>query len=106
MSAWTYRHSDGKAVHKIVPPRPRIPCWKGLSADSEEKHEPVSDIDTAAADSLKVLDPKRPIREADIRENDAREKERPPCGGLSETQSNVWFRRLCAWLFRPRCGQR
>ena len=32
----------------------------------EKKHEPVSDIDTAAADSLKVLDPKRPIREADI----------------------------------------
>jgi hypothetical protein len=26
----------------------------------------VSDIDTAAADSLKVLDPKRPIREADV----------------------------------------
>jgi hypothetical protein len=26
----------------------------------------VSDIDTAAADSLKVLDPKWPIREADI----------------------------------------
>ena len=40
--------------------------YKGPSADSEEKHEPVSDIDTAAADSLKVLDPKRPIREADI----------------------------------------
>ena len=40
--------------------------YKGLGADSEEKHEPVSDIDTAAADSLKVLDPKRPIREADI----------------------------------------
>jgi hypothetical protein len=32
----------------------------------EEKREPVSDIDTAAADSLKVLDPERPIREADI----------------------------------------
>ncbi len=32
----------------------------GLGADSEEQHEPVSDIDTAAADSLKVLDPKRP----------------------------------------------
>jgi hypothetical protein len=40
--------------------------YKGLGADSEEKHEPVSDIDTAAADSLKVLDPKRPIREAVI----------------------------------------
>jgi len=26
----------------------------------------VSDIDTGVADSLKVLDPKRPIREADI----------------------------------------
>ena len=30
------------------------------------KREPVSDIDTAAADSLKVLDPERPIREADM----------------------------------------
>jgi hypothetical protein len=27
----------------------------------------VSDIDTAVVDSLKVLDPNRPIREADIR---------------------------------------
>ena len=39
------------------------------SWDGELLHllaEPVSDIDTAAADSLKVLDPKRPIREADI----------------------------------------
>jgi hypothetical protein len=33
-------------------------------ADSEEKGEPVSDIDIAVADSLKVLDVKRPIREA------------------------------------------
>jgi hypothetical protein len=35
-------------------------------SDSEEKHEPASDIDIAVVDSLKVLDPKRPIREADI----------------------------------------
>ena len=40
--------------------------YKGLGADSEEKREPVSDIDTAVVDSLKVLDLKRPIREADI----------------------------------------
>ncbi len=33
---------------------------------SEEKHEPASDIDTVVVDSLKALDPKRPIREADI----------------------------------------
>jgi len=25
MSAWSCRHSDGKADPKIVPPRPRIP---------------------------------------------------------------------------------
>ncbi len=43
------------------PPRLRIPSWKGLGADSEEKHEPVSDIDAAVVDY-----PGRPIREADI----------------------------------------
>ena len=35
-------------------------------ADSEEKHEPVSDIDTVVVDSLKALDPEWPIREADV----------------------------------------
>ena len=39
---------------------------EGLGADSVEKHEPVSDIDTVLVDSLKALDSKRPIREADI----------------------------------------
>ena len=38
----------------------------GGSAASEEKREPVSDIDIAVVDSLKALDPNRPIREADI----------------------------------------
>jgi hypothetical protein len=37
-----------------------------LGADSEEKHEPASDVDTELVDSLKALDPERPIREADI----------------------------------------
>src|SRR5712672_2703919 len=31
--------------------------YKGLGAESEEKREPVSDIDTGVVDSLKVLDP-------------------------------------------------
>src|SRR5476651_884124 len=66
MSAWTYCLQDGKAAPKIVPPRSRIPYWKGPGADSEEKHEPASDIDTVVMDSLKALDPKRPIREADM----------------------------------------
>jgi hypothetical protein len=40
--------------------------YKGPGADSEEKHEPASDIDTVAVvESLKVLDPKWPIREAE-----------------------------------------
>jgi hypothetical protein len=39
---------------------------EGPFAESEEKREPASDINTAAVDSLKVLDPNRPIREADI----------------------------------------
>jgi len=45
MSAWTRRSSNGEADRKIVPPRLRIPWWKGLGADSEEKREPVSDIE-------------------------------------------------------------
>jgi hypothetical protein len=39
----------------------------GLGAESEEKREPASDIEAAVVDSLKVLDPERPIREADMR---------------------------------------
>ena len=67
MSAWTCHQSEGKAAQKIVPPRLRTPCWKGPGADSEEKREPASDINIGAVDSLKVLDPKRPIREADMK---------------------------------------
>ena len=52
---------------EIVPPRPRNPMMEGPpGADSEEKHEPVSDIDTVVVDSLKALDPEWPIREADM----------------------------------------
>jgi hypothetical protein len=39
---------------------------EGPGADSEEKREPVSDIDIAVVDSLKALDLKWPIREADM----------------------------------------
>ena len=35
---------------------------EGPGADSEEKHEPASDVDTQLVDSLKALDPERPIR--------------------------------------------
>src|SRR5262249_25488420 len=68
MSAWTCRR-QGRP--KDCSTRLRTPCWKGLSAESEEKREPASDIDTATLDSLKALDPNRPIREADIRTSSA-----------------------------------
>jgi len=39
---------------------------EGPGADSEEKHEPVSDIDTVVVVvGLKALDPEWPIREDD-----------------------------------------
>ena len=38
---------------------------EGPCADSVEKHEPASDDATVVVDSLKALDPNRPIREAD-----------------------------------------
>ena len=39
---------------------------RGSGEGRTQKREPVSDIDIAVADSLKVLDLKRPIREADM----------------------------------------
>ena len=50
-------------------PRPLSAMKNG--ADSEEKHEPASDIDTVAVDSLKVLDPnvwtRRALQEKAVR---------------------------------------
>ena len=59
-------HSEGKRCATLANSLTKKAPYKGLGADSEEKREPVSDIDTAVVDSLKVLDLKRPIREADI----------------------------------------
>jgi len=56
-------------------------------ADSEEKHEPVSDIDTVVVDSLKALDPngrleKRPVS-GELESADSCQKE--PSRPLSRT---------------------
>ena len=66
MSAWTRRHLTVRPTQRLLRLVLEFRYWKGLCAESEEKHEPVSDIDTGVVDSLKALDPKRPIREADI----------------------------------------
>ena len=53
-----------RLVHPVLEPHD----GRAQEPNSGEKHEPASDIDTAAVDSLKALDPNRPIREADIRQ--------------------------------------
>jgi hypothetical protein len=68
------RNGFSDRTKKLTKEKDEPPClnfltkkapYKGPGADSEEKHEPVSDIDTAEMDRLKALDPNRPIREAD-----------------------------------------
>jgi hypothetical protein len=55
----------------------------------------VSDIDTVVVDSLKVLDPERPIREAtNAPQYDRYKRKDRQSGGLSEIQSNVLIRLL------------
>ena len=61
-----YRRLTARPWYRLFHLVFEIPWWKGLCADSEEKREPASDIETAEVDSLKVLDPEWPIREADI----------------------------------------
>jgi len=54
------------AIEVISLRLPRARGESAPSADSEEKHEPASDVDTVAVDRLKALDSKQPIREADV----------------------------------------
>src|SRR5262245_26105160 len=72
-------HSEGTRCATLANSLTKKAPYKGRGADSGEKHEPVSDIDTAMTDSLKALDPNRPIREADVlgqAENDANDPKR------------------------------
>src|SRR5258706_15677088 len=48
---------EGKRCAALANSLTKKAPWKGLGAESEEKREPVSDIDTAVVDSLKALDP-------------------------------------------------
>jgi hypothetical protein len=62
-----------RAIARLRPSPVRAPCLSSCRRKPADRrridaegagHEPVSDINTAVVDSLKVLDPKRPIREA------------------------------------------
>ena len=66
MSAWTCCLQDARPPKRLFRPVLETHNGRALAPISEEKHEPASDIDIVAMDSLKALDPKRPIREADI----------------------------------------
>src|SRR2546426_11718520 len=50
-----YRRLTARPQYRLFHLVFEIPWWKGLCADSEEKREPASDIDTVPADSLKRL---------------------------------------------------
>ena len=65
MSAWTLSPVCRQGRLKDCSTSSSNPMMEGPGADSEEKHEPVSDIDTAVlVVGLKALDPEWPIREA------------------------------------------
>ncbi len=51
------RHKENDVLFCIKTSRLKKPHTRGPGADSEEKHEPVSDIDAVAVDSLKRLTP-------------------------------------------------
>src|SRR5262249_12355758 len=57
------RASDPRTAGRAENARP---ARVGPSHGENRGSSPLSDIDTAVLDSLKVLDPRRPIREADI----------------------------------------
>ena len=78
MSAWTRRSSTARPTNRLFRLVLESHDGKAPGADSEEKHEPASDIDIALMDSLKVLDPKWPIREADIGRKPGCSDARPP----------------------------
>ena len=68
MSAWTYRRMMARPTKRLFRLVLESHDGRALVPNSGEKHEPVRDIDIAMVDSLKALDPNRPIREADIRQ--------------------------------------
>src|SRR5215468_6481996 len=71
---------DGKNALCLTQKAP----YKGLGAESGEKREPASDIDTGVVDSLKALDPEWPIREAS-----RHPLRRCPTGGRPTGASNL-----------------
>src|SRR5438270_5780561 len=48
---------EGKRCAALANSLTKKAPYKGLGAESEEKREPASDIDTGVVDGLKVLDP-------------------------------------------------
>src|SRR5262245_48733822 len=90
-------HSEGTRCATLANSLTKKAPYKGRSADSEEKREPVSDIDTEVVGSLKVLDPNRPIREAAMdsgqRMPPVDQNEHPPGGELSTSNPRSIVRR-------------
>ena len=68
---------EGKRCAALANSLTKKAPYKGLRAESEEKREPASDIDSVVVDSLKALDPERPIREADMSPTSSKRRDGP-----------------------------
>src|SRR5207245_724566 len=88
MSAWTVRLT-ARPPDRLFRLVLESHDGRAPGADSEEKHEPVSDIDTVVVDSLKALDPEWPIREADIAQRGWHGRKVPPAEQKSATCRHV-----------------
>ena len=66
MSAWSRRSFDGKAAQRLLHLVLESHGGRALVPIPKRSASPRPDVDTAAVVSLKVLDPNRPIREADM----------------------------------------
>src|SRR6266536_5101228 len=83
---------EGKRCAALANSLTKKAPYKGLRAESEEKHEPVSDIDTVVVDSLKALDPEWPIREADVVLHRGERQLRANCPTRALQQKNIVIR--------------
>jgi len=97
MSAWTCRQVTARLTQRLFRLVLESHTGRAFCAESEEKHEPVSDIDTVLVDSLKALDLNRPIREADIAPRGHRQSP-----GAAELCCMV--SKMRAWLFAVAIG--
>jgi hypothetical protein len=82
---------EGKRCAALANSLTKKAPYKGLGAESEEKHEPVSDIDTGVVDSLKALDPDGRLEKRTQVQASLECRSSPPLPTVSPTTSALQF---------------